>query len=321
MPYPEAIKHLPIPTQMFIKKIYSRVFKQNKNALIVVVGETGSGKSYSALSLMCGIFLYRDGKLPDDDTIINHCKFKALEFMKEMNRSDLVRGDPWIWDEAGVDASNQEYNTIKNKMISWYAQTCRNQHQIVFFTLPTLGMITSQVRKLLHYYLEAVTIDATHKVGVMKPLELQYNTRLDKIYYHRMKFSYQRNISLIEVVGCPLVHKTLLEKYETNKTSFTKNLNLEIQDSLQLIDDKKLDIKKKRDSPMQSKEELKQRMKKAWDNGLRTLKEMSEYMGIAPHALSKRGGIDIIMEIKDEITQKNLISVEQVTNKPVLATA
>lgn len=238
--HPEAIAHYPKSTQLLIKRMYNRTHRENKNILAVVVGPTGVSKSYSALSLMVGLYLYSHGKLSSDEEIIRHLCFRALDFMKEINSMEETRGI-WCWDESGVDANAQDFMTIKNKIISQYAQTCRNLNQTIFFTLPAMSMLTSQVRMLLHFYLEVIGVDKKNKLGVLKPFELQYNPRYRKgePYFHRIRIiTKEGKVRVIKLCGVPLVHKSLIEAYEKKKKEFTQGLNIQIQQKLQKMEDK-----------------------------------------------------------------------------------
>lgn len=238
--HPEAIKIFPNSTRILIRKLHNRIFNKNKNALVVVVGETGSGKSYSVIGLMIGLYLYRHGKMPTDEYIVDHCKFRALDFMKAMNTKELQRGEAWLWDEAGIDAGSKEHATNKNKILSWYAQTCRNQHQIIFFTLPTLSMLDSNIRKMIHFYLESCGIDMKRKMSIIKPLRMQYNTRMDKIYYHKVAIpSLDGGMNVITLAGIPKMSDSLMKLYEEKKSKFTDNLNDEITTILQMLENKR----------------------------------------------------------------------------------
>ena len=239
MKYPEAISHYPKSMQVFVKSLHNRI-ESGKNALIAVVGPTGSGKSWSTISIMVAMDLYRHGKMKEPQYYIDHCVFMAKDFMAGLNNPNIKKKTNWNWDEAGVDAGTAEHATIKNKVIGWLAQTFRNMQQVVFFTVPTLGMLTPQVRKLIHYYLEAINVDKKKKICVMKPLKMQYNTRMDKIYYHNLNYSLgDGDFSEIEFMGVPLASKEILDLYEKKKWVFTRNLNLEIQMLLENIEAKK----------------------------------------------------------------------------------
>lgn len=296
MPYPEAIAHYPKSTQLLIKKFYNRVMHRNKNILAVVVGATGNGKSYDALGLMIGLDLYKNGKAGTPQEYMEHCDFRALNFINKMS-DDLPRGNTWIWDEAGIDAGNQEYATNKNKVISWFAQTCRQQNQIILFTLPTLGMLTPQVRKLLHYYIEAVGVDEKNGIGIMKPLEMQYNTRMDKIYYHKLKVISQDGfVDSLELCGIPKQDQAIYDAYEEKKKEFRVDLYEDIKSVLAKIEGKRVDDK----SLVDDRTDLENSMREAFNLGHKTLKAIAEYLGIDQKLLGKKNGFNILLRLKLE---------------------
>jgi len=76
-----------------IKYIKNRI-KNNKNFLCTITGPTGSGKTWSALSI---------ASLLDSEFNINRVIFRGRELMKLINEGDLKPGSVIIWDEAGVD--------------------------------------------------------------------------------------------------------------------------------------------------------------------------------------------------------------------------
>ncbi len=299
MPYPDAIKDYPKSLQLIIKKFYNRIFLKNKNALVIVVGHTGSGKSYSILEFLVAWYLYLYGKEMPDEFIINHFKFRGVDFMDEMTKDNLPTGDAWCWDEAGIDAGNQDYSSYKNKAISWYAQTCRNQHQLVFFTLPTLGMLTPQVRKLLHYYFEAVAINYQKEMGIIKPLEMQYNTRADKIYYHRLSYpSSDGYVDEIELANIPKPSESLCKLYEVKKTKFTKQLNREIFDILNTIEKDKRTL-------LDNPDQVLEWVKDAIMHGSQNLKQVANYLGMTnARSLSRLGGFTLFVEAKKELEKE-----------------
>lgn len=240
MAYPKAIAHYPKSMQVVIKTIYNRI-ESGKNALIPVVGGTGSGKSLSTLSLMIGLYLYRNGEMPPVEYIIQRTIFRAGDLLRGLNANDgknLTRGDAWDWDEAGIDAGHKSHASIKNRVVGFLAQTFRNLQQVVFFTVPTISFIDASVRKLFHFYLETQFIDKNEKLCVIKPLLLQYNTRMDKTYYHKITYpSESGGYEEIELMGVPLPPKEYVDAYEKKKNAFTKDLNLQIQAQLSKLEE------------------------------------------------------------------------------------
>ena len=246
MPYPEAIKHYPRTFQIFIIRLFNRV-ESGKNVLCGVFGETGGGKSISTLQIMRGLYLYRYGKEPTDDYLLKHTFFKAKPFLEDMQKLAQYLKDTgkkkkqvWLFDEAGVEASSRSWQSLQNKIIGWLAQTFRNLQQIIFFTTPSLSFLDSNVRKLLHFYLEAVDIDKKKSICILKPLQMQYNTRMDKIYYHNLQYPTQKGIIEVEVMGCPKITDELEAKYENAKATFQDIAYGDMIGALNRLDDKKM---------------------------------------------------------------------------------
>lgn len=152
-PTPPQIKNDPIN-----RRVWNKVYRKDKNVLVLVCGETGSCKSGSSLT-KC-IELDRDGK--------NRCRFylstdpfdpknrvvtSAQAFVKLVS-SNLPKGSCVIWDEIGVDADNREYFTLKNRLIKKVFQTFRYLNLIVFMTVPDFKSVDIGVRRLVHAYIE-----------------------------------------------------------------------------------------------------------------------------------------------------------------------
>lgn len=238
MAYPEAIAHFPESFQLFIKAIHRRI-EGGKNALIPIVGQTGAGKSLAALQCLRALYMYRHGKEPTNEEVIDHTIFKAKDFMAKMNNPKLKKKEVWLWDEAGVDVGHKDHASMKNRIIGWLAQTFRNLQQIVFFTVPSISFLDASVRKLLHYYIEVVTIHKNNKMTIAKPLEMQYNIRQDKIYYHNLRTrAKDGNVLEVDLIGIPKIDKELENQYDVVKNHFTIDLNILIQAKLEQMEGK-----------------------------------------------------------------------------------
>ena len=276
--YPEAIKHYPGGMQIFIKTICNRVWS-GKNALIVVVGQAGSGKSYATISLMIGIYLYKTGRMPTPEDIIGtHCLFKAQVLLEHLNSRDLKVAEAWNWDEAGVDMSHKAHASIQNRAINFLLQTFRNQRQIVFFTVPTIRFIDASARKLIHYQLEAKSVDKSRSMCKVKPLLCQYNVRKDEVYYHNLKYPAGGGMfQEIDNMGVPLAPKEFIDMYEGKKNIYTSDLNLDIQNML--VQHDKNNIK-----PLTERQE---EILKLLEEGMTVGTEIAVKLGVAQPVISK----------------------------------
>ncbi len=238
--FPELIEHLPKGLRIIILTLVERL-DSGKNCLVALVGQTGGGKSFAGVSLLYWIYIYMHGKKPTVEYMRNHWFFKGKDFLKRMNDPTLTKKEGNLWDEMGTSASHKTHQSLQNKAIGWLVQTFRNLEQLVIFTVPTTAFIDASVRKLLHYQFETRTILKTEKVCIIKPLILQYNMRMDKMFYHN--FTYPSNdgsglIDEVDVIGVPIPPKEFVEAYEEMSWKFKSELNQQIQKMLEKAEER-----------------------------------------------------------------------------------
>lgn len=199
----------------FVKRIRARLLFQNKNWLGIICGETGSGKSYSALSLA--------------HLISNrvHIVFTPLEFLSLLNNDKLQKGDTIIFDEAGVGMSSREWYSVQNKLLGTVLQTFRNMNVAVIFTTPNLSFIDVQARKLFHCYMDTAYLDYENEEAFLKVFDIQVNSRIDKIYYKRPKIIDDQTGGVYTMSHLVLdkPSQEVCEHYEELKSKYTKKLN------------------------------------------------------------------------------------------------
>ena len=205
-----------------IRYIKKRI-KNNKNFLCTITGPTGSGKSWTALSI---------GELLDEEFNCDRVIFKARELMKLINEGNLKPGSVIVWDEAGIDLSNRNWQSVTNKMLNALLQTFRHKNFILFFTVPYNDFIDSSSKKLFHADFETQRINKTESVVVLKPKLLQYNSNMGKWYRKYLKVNQNNKMVKIRRWKVPKPSKKLIDAYEERKNIFTKNLNAGIDAQL-----------------------------------------------------------------------------------------
>jgi len=212
----------------FVKRIKQRLLYQIKNWLAIVCGETGSGKSYSALSL---------AKLISWNV---HIVFTPVEFLRLLNSGKLKKGDVILFDEAGVGMASRDWYSVQNKLLGSVLQTFRNMNVAVIFTTPNLSFIDVQARKLFHNYFETVYLDFEEEEAYLKVYDIQVNSRFDKIYFKYPRFDVGGVIKSLAHIIVPKPDPDVIEFYEGRKLDYTTKLNAKaLNDLLNPDGDKK----------------------------------------------------------------------------------
>ena len=204
---------------MSFTEIIKQRLEQNKNALIAVVGETGSGKSYSALRL---------AELIDDDfNVSGKVCFRPIEFVKAVQRAR--KGAAIVFDEAGVGIPAREWWSIQNRLLDYVIQTFRFKNLCVIFTMPNLNFIDEHARLLFHYVLETQFIDYEAESVVLKPFKIMSYSRAKKTYlvYPRIKNVVIRRL----LVSKP--SERVIKEYEAKKERYLSELYDEITETLE----------------------------------------------------------------------------------------
>jgi DNA-binding CsgD family transcriptional regulator len=215
---------------ILIQYIKDRVQNKNKNFLMLFVGATGSGKSYSALRL---------AEMLDDTFTIERCCFKAKDFMNCINalveradRGEVTKGKVVMWDEFGVEHNAREFMTISNRVINYFFQTSRHLNLIVIMTVPLLSFIDSATRKLSHSVAEMQGINSHDKTATVKVKMLQTNVMTGKEYPKYLRYRRKHKTFVSKRLKFHLPSPELQGAYETKKKQFTTQLNKDIMSKL-----------------------------------------------------------------------------------------
>jgi hypothetical protein len=203
---------------------------QNKNNLIIVCGETGSGKTFRALSIA--------EKIKPDFDPATYVVFKSRDFFNLLNQGKLKKGDVIIWEEGGVEASNRSWYSVQNKLINFAFQTMRHRNFTLIMTVPALHFIDSALQKLFHMYIECKYVDEKLDACRCKVMRMEYNSRYDKLYfkYFRLTNPITKQKFIANNVWINKPTQKVIDVYEPMKKAFTDKLYLESEQELNKID-------------------------------------------------------------------------------------
>lgn len=193
---------------------------------MVITGPTGSGKSYSALTI---------AKMIDPDFTAENICFKTREFMQLINGrvKKLKKGSVILWDEMQVEMASADFQSLQAKSINYILQTFRHRNFILICTTPHFHFLNAGTRKLFHCRAETVKKDMQKKRIHLKPFLLQTDQERGKIYRKYLRIITKENGIIphknMKVAPPP---KELVAEYEEKKSKFTKKLNEEIEAKL-----------------------------------------------------------------------------------------
>lgn len=148
-----ALAHDPV-----LSKIYDRLNIKDQNFISIFTGDTGSGKSGSAISTAIQVDVDKQGFTRwydidrSGDIQINKVVFTAKDFLKLITDKSkpLVGGEMIIWDEAGVEQDNLDYQSMRSRFIKHILQTYRYRNLGLILTVPDLASVLIGTRRLLH---------------------------------------------------------------------------------------------------------------------------------------------------------------------------
>lgn len=129
-------------TEEVIDHIFRGRIRNNQNVVGAVCGETGSGKSWTALKI---------GEMIDPHFSRENVVFSAKEFLESFESHS--RGEVVVYDE-GQEWSARRSMSKKNVEMSDIMTMLRFTQVNVLFTVPDISMVDVNLRRLLHLYLD-----------------------------------------------------------------------------------------------------------------------------------------------------------------------
>jgi hypothetical protein len=189
--------------------IYRRAYLRNLNCITAMTGSSGSGKSYSSICL--------SSLLDDDFSIERNVAFSPEEFVNAVSSDRRAI----ILDDAGMQVGSRDSQTRTNKRIGQIFQGIRFRNNIIFLTMPSLGMVDLQLRSQAHIFAHCLNVNpATNQVNTIVQF-LDVGSKDGKTYYHNPiivdESGFYRRILSISI---PKPRRDLVDSYEKKKAKF-----------------------------------------------------------------------------------------------------
>jgi energy-coupling factor transporter ATP-binding protein EcfA2 len=205
-----------------IKHIVQANFLKSKNFFMLITGDSGSGKSYAAMTFAEAI-----------DKDFSPTK-QVIYFPEDFERVfDYVKNNGKrviIFDEAHVTMPSRRWHALTNLALNQIMATFRQLRQVaVFVVAPTHNAVDKQVRELFHYIciLEKV-LDAKEKQAVYANLyEIvinRFDLRDQIPFMRKVYFLWNGGVWKLGPMKVPLPSQRVINEYENISMPFKQHI-------------------------------------------------------------------------------------------------
>jgi len=208
-----------------LRRMWNIVHYDGQNLIIVIVGDSGVGKSYTALRLG-EIFdeEFRNIKTDEeaDKLLEERVLNKPSDFSKIIAEEEkkLKFGSVVMIDDAGIAMPVEKWQADTSVVLSKIFQTFRTKHIILILTIPNLKFLGIRGRQNLRYLFDVLKIDKKKKQNISKVKEYQVNKETGDIYRKNCRF-YSNNTKVklnLFITNKP--GKILADRYEIRANEF-----------------------------------------------------------------------------------------------------
>ena len=207
-----------------VKVAKHRTLKKNQNFMICVNGPTGSGKSYTSISLALMI---------DKAFNVDRITFGVKDFIKASS-TDLPQSSVIMFDEAGIEVASRDWQSDTNRAINQVAETFRRDNLVCVFTLPVFNHLDKKTRAYFHARVDVLD-PAIAGWGAIKYFNLITNTETGDTMpnYPRIRDKNGRIVRMsgadggrpnMWIVDPRKLNPTIVEQYEKKKKIFTDRI-------------------------------------------------------------------------------------------------
>jgi len=223
---PRVVYTKKILSHSWVRWAVARIKRKNNSTNVRFVGDTGSGKSWSALAFceMCS-------KLLNKEFTVNDVYFSIKDVLDEISNNDPPRGTIFLIDEQQVEANAKDHQTKRAKAYSLLLSTVRSKGYIIVTTLPFSDMELKSVRRFFQVEVETHGANITTKTVRCTPRYLEYSrAKSEKVYRKRLIISFRdpktgimvhRKVSFWDI---PKASQELIDDYELTKATFQQKL-------------------------------------------------------------------------------------------------
>jgi hypothetical protein len=284
MKYPKVVYAGEAKQNSWCRWSVNRVKRRNNSTNIRFTGDTGSGKSWSALAFaeMCAKLL---GTKITKDNIY----FSIRDVISKVAEEEPKAGTIFFVDEQQVGASAKDHQSKKNKAYAAFLSTVRSNRYIIITTLPFSDMEDKQLRRLFHVEIETQGINFSDSTVKTRPRYLEHSRVKDKTYRKRLVVVFSdkegnRKARKLSFWDISRPSQELVDVYEPMKKAFKqklyKKLNAELSDLETAKDEKPMNAATIDGFNINELEPYQQRIFYHMQNGVNPKKQRKELINL-----------------------------------------
>jgi len=216
-------------SSIWINHILNRI-KQKKNFLGLFLGESGSGKSWAAIS-----FAEELARQQGLEFKAEHICLTLKDMLYQINYGKLPPGSPLCFDEWGVSMGSRNWQSKDNIDFGTLLQVIRHRQLIMLFSVPFKSLVDKAGRLMVHS--EFHVIGRNDKLGLcyIKPfiLELSERENTTKVYRKYLRYTYKNEYGfeitdMEQELHIPRPSPKLCEEYEAKAKKFKDKLAIDL---------------------------------------------------------------------------------------------
>lgn len=227
------VKGVRYSDDFIIRMIQHRLWEEEQNFIMGVTGGPGKGKSWATLSICEEV----DRNFNEDRIV-----FSVDDFIKLINKEpQLPTGSAIMYEEGSVTASNRDWYTDRNMILTSVVDTFRYRNYLLVFTTPFRGSLDKRIRNIFHAIFEMRRIDRKKREGIGS---LQFVNVHELIGTHglttypKLRMIGKQGYGKMKEWRVPEPTTEIREKYETMKHEFASKFYRQLEENLKVKKEK-----------------------------------------------------------------------------------
>jgi len=201
-----------------ISSIYERRNILKKNTFILIVGESGEGKSYAALR----IAEFIDSQFDPSQQVI----YTAADLLKKIEEAREKKYKVLILDEAHTTIPARLWYSITNIATTFILTTFRQlQRLCLIFVSPSIEEVDVSIRRSVNFYF--IVKRTTNEFSYVFPYQVvinRFDLEKQKVRLKRLTIKHNRKIYIIKEFLLKKPSKENIEKYENAAVKYKADL-------------------------------------------------------------------------------------------------